>query len=525
MRAESNNLSPKGHDNTGFLSGFVESFVENPDDGLNGNCIVHYENEHSDYKMIVNLVDGIRDGIAMILHNDIPFIRLVYSDGVLTGPVEKIDERGHLRMRGYLENGVENGMFTEYTDMVMTWRGYYMNGKRYSEVVKSHHLKGFYEEWEVESGELLSIAEYDVFVHEKSGCCFVYYGGTMDHVILNGVSQEEMEQYMASHYDESVRSKLPSHMPSHSYTSMQYEFNEASLILFDESEGAEYGAWIEENRVYNMRRTADVTLVIEANLDNHEMSVYENNVVTNGAKNGVIDLDVSGKRWEGGVKNEMPFGYGTLYDENGKKEYEGFMMNGLKTCHGKEYTKAERIEYYGCFYEGNRFGFGVLYNRDECADCIGLWKDNEPFSKESVTSNHSKSLSFPSNSCNTMESPLLFHWLHSLKKLEIGDNSFEKVRFVEVDGLRDLESVVIGQRCFTYAKSKWDLAKSERTDGICRLLNCPKLKSILLGDYSFADYSTFDLSNLPSLQFIQLGQHSFHHIPSLLVSGVSNCNS
>ena len=31
----------------GFLSGFIESSVEMPVDGLNGECIVHYGGEHN----------------------------------------------------------------------------------------------------------------------------------------------------------------------------------------------------------------------------------------------------------------------------------------------------------------------------------------------------------------------------------------------------------------------------------------------------------------------------------------------
>lgn len=41
---------------------------------------------------------------------------------------------------------------------------------------------------------------------------------------------------------------------------------------------------------------------------------------------GVIDLDVNGRRWEGGVRGDAPFGYGVLYDGDGRREYEGFMM-------------------------------------------------------------------------------------------------------------------------------------------------------------------------------------------------------
>lgn len=47
--------------NSGFLSGFVESSMEMPSDGLNGNCTVHYGGEHSEYELNVTFVNGVRE--------------------------------------------------------------------------------------------------------------------------------------------------------------------------------------------------------------------------------------------------------------------------------------------------------------------------------------------------------------------------------------------------------------------------------------------------------------------------------
>ena len=70
-------LSDKNTSN-GFLSGFIESSIEMPVDGLNGECIVHYGGEHSNYEMIVRLVDGKRDGEAMIVNDGMPYLKLHY---------------------------------------------------------------------------------------------------------------------------------------------------------------------------------------------------------------------------------------------------------------------------------------------------------------------------------------------------------------------------------------------------------------------------------------------------------------
>ena len=67
--------------------------------------------------------------------------------------------------------------------------------------------------------------------------------------------------------------------------------------------------------------------------------------------------------------------------------------------------------------------------------------------------------------------------MQSLKRIVIGEECFVKVRVFELDRLGELESVVIGERSFM-------ISSEERRDGSCRIVNCPKLKSIQIGDWS-----------------------------------------
>ena len=125
----------KSTTSNGFLSGFMESSVEMPADGSSGECIVHYGGEHSKCEMIVRLVDGKREGEAMIVNDGMPYLKLHYERGSLTGVVERLNELGLLDMRGHLENGMETGFFKEYErGKKVVWIGYYRNGERYSEV-------------------------------------------------------------------------------------------------------------------------------------------------------------------------------------------------------------------------------------------------------------------------------------------------------------------------------------------------------------------------------------------------------
>ena len=111
--------------------------------------------------------------------------------------------------------------------------------------------------------------------------------------------------------------------------------------------------------------------------------------------------------------------------------------------------------------------------------------------------------------------------LVQLKRIVIGDECFGKARVFELNGLRELESVVIGKESFTYAKTDDDIRYHvTRTDGVYRIVNCPKLKSIQIGDYSFGDYHSFELNNLPSLQSIDIGEHCFFYAPLFSLTGL-----
>ena len=103
--------------------------------------------------------------------------------------------------------------------------------------------------------------------------------------------------------------------------------------------------------------------------------------------------------------------------------------------------------------------------------------------------------------------------LTSLQILYIGNGCFGKVRMFELEELDELESMVAGRTSFR-------IDKKERMDGSCRIVNCPKLKSIQIGDTSFADYHSFELNNLPSLQSINIGPYCFHWAPSFSLTSV-----
>ena len=46
-------------------------------------------------------------------------------------------------------------------------------------------------------------------------------------------------------------------------------------------------------------------------------------------ENAIVEVNTEGYRWEERELNEVPFGFGRLYSENGNLVYEGFVFEGV----------------------------------------------------------------------------------------------------------------------------------------------------------------------------------------------------
>ena len=95
----------------------------------------------------------------------------------------------------------------------------------------------------------------------------------------------------------------------------------------------------------------------------------------------------------------------------------------------------------------------------------------------------------------------------NLRELKVGNECFENVKEVKLIGLTKLESVEIGENSFTQHKN----GCGNDPDRHFYLKNCPKLKSLKMGRYSFSDYTVCEIENVDALEAIEVGSSCFRY--------------
>lgn len=577
----------------GFLCGFVENKIDKTANGLNGNCIVHYGGDHSMYTMMVKLENGKREGDAMMLKGDIPFLKLEYTNGVLTGNIARMNDAGSIDLRGRLIDGVESGIFQEYDGAKVTWRGYYRNGKRFSEVVRSEEMEDYYNERDVMNGELLCVSQYvqpsnttqrmenesrkntvpqdpnDVFHVDEStplfeattneytklncrwmttdydtnrmkrnGMCFELENGRVARVCLyeegqfqrvitafHGTIMTEFDANNEITYEGGFKGDMKSGYMREgegkeyvrtliSGYGLCPNYIETTIRIGHWMNGKKSGVFFELDERNNMKRKC----VYENDLVCHVPIVFSAFLMT--------EYDTNNRRrYDGYFKGDWKTGFlrdgkGKEYGEDGDTPiYFGDFKNGVREGVGEELCGISR-KYVGEWKNGKRHGCGREIDWNGNTINYGLWVEGH-YQKESVilpllTTNPSQVQQLVIGNHQFNDSNMIVLKLNDfcqLRHFVVGDDSFGYVRFLEMMGLHELESIAIGRMCFTVAKDWLTIWKKDEEDGACRIGSCPKLQSIVIGDCSFADYYGLQLDSVPSLQSIRLGVVCFYHAP------------
>ena len=125
-------------------------------------------------------------------------------------------------------------------------------------------------------------------------------------------------------------------------------------------------------------------------------------------------------------------------------------------------------------------------------------------------------LTVTANSCN--EDTITAVDLSSfkfLRRVVIGNSCFKYVLAFSIVGLNWLESVSIGTYSF------WSDG-SLLVDSEFKIVNCPQLKSLSIGDRSFGQYNGFELSQLPQLISVVMGNYGFYNARNAVFRGMND---
>ena len=221
------------------------------------------------------------------------------------------------------------------------------------------------------------------------------------------------------------------------------------------------------------------------------------------SENEMIEYEVS----EGenvSVLNRRPVYTGSYVFDESKNEYlrngkgnEIDLNSGVATseCEWVNGALKDRVELFGGWYVKGREEDSLRVN---ATGPLRLRVSNEL--KWSALNKCVTDVIVSSHCCNESVKMLDLSELKCLKRIEIGDDCFTSVSEVKLTGLQ-LESVVIGMNSFT--KHKNDIGNDPNRHFYVK--NCPSLKELKIGAFSFSDYSVCEIEDTPALETIQIG--------------------
>ena len=188
-------------------------------------------------------------------------------------------------------------------------------------------------------------------------------------------------------------------------------------------------------------------------------------IVFNQEKVELLDIDDFGERWEGPTLEDMPFGWGKQYDEDGELVYEGFSVFGKYSLYGTEYDPGSHVVLYeGTWCDGLRCGRGesydlngnLLHKGEWAGDCCTSLSDSPvPDSTNLLPPISSLIVSLRiGKMCCGSNSSLVLQSFPILTGLEIGDGSFgkeseEEMMFACVD-CRELGTIELGDHVMQF---------------------------------------------------------------------------
>ena len=112
--------------------------------------------------------------------------------------------------------------------------------------------------------------------------------------------------------------------------------------------------------------------------------------------------------------------------------------------------------------------------------------------------------------------------LPHLQSVSLGDNALKNTKTIVMTNLTSIRSIDFGRYCFNGATSFSLICIIKRMNWE---IDLPQLQSVKLGDYAFQNTKSFEVSILPSLQSIDIGQNCFYSASSYSLIGMNECTN
>ena len=97
----------------------------------------------------------------------------------------------------------------------------------------------------------------------------------------------------------------------------------------------------------------------------------------------------------------------------------------------------------------------------------------------------------------------------------MGDKCFKYTEELKLIGMKMLESVIVGENCFTKKKDEND----KNVYGLY-VKNCESLRELKIGNHSFEEYSVCEIESVGSLELIEVGSECFKNVNELKLIGM-----
>ena len=486
----------------------------------NGSVNIEVDKPHEGCLIRTTLKNSKMEGESCIYSKDnVLMAKLTFVDGIATGPCF-IYNNGYLFFSGYFENGYREGRGKEYDrNENLISDGYYSKGKKMNSEPSKEMGKEYWKEYD-DNGKLIRICQKDDF-GKYNGICYSFNSGKISRVslwkegkeieLLKQFSDDIMTEYKNGNkeYEGGFLDSLELQYPRNGEGAAYGKDGKTRIFQgnykFDKRHGRgskfQNGLATKE-RKWTLGKRSPVFWCIEAFIIIYVLLMVIGYIVdvAIGVSLLILLVILIVIRW---------IHYKRSDNTKGKRHDLDFVSAMVYTWSlhrngNNKLGKNERRQSYRKTLYGIHLILICVLGLLMVIRVIGTIVQNiyiTPYTHLFQTA-----FVVESNKYNEVRHFQLNNKPY-LKTIIIKNNCFAKARTFSINGLQSLTTLSIGSNSFTQHTNNYgnDIDKSKSF----HILNCTKLESIEIGEYSFSDYGgQFELNNLPELQSLIIGSNS-----------------